>query len=793
MAELTSPTRYLDRNILNLIGNTPLVPIRRLNPNSSVTILAKMECFNPGGSIKDRIALSMIEGAEKRGELTQDKIVLEASSGNTGIGLAMVCAVKGYRCLIAMSEAASMERRQIMKAYGAEIHLTPARLGTDGAIEAGYELARNEPERYFCTDQFNNPDNWKAHYRTTADEIWNQTGGKVTTIVSTMGTTGTLMGITKRFRELNPAVKIIGGEPHYGHRIQGLKNMKESYRPGIYDKHLPDEIRLVHDDEAFEMTRKLAREEGLFVGMSSGAAMSIALRMASEMESGLIVAIFPDGGERYLSTGVFTVPQAVEPVETESLRLTNTLSRQKEPFEPIRPGTAGIYSCGPTAYEFAHLGLCRRLVVADLLKRTLEYQDYKVKHVMNITDIDDKTIQAAFEQDLSLENLTRKYTRAFLEDVETLRVRKAAVYPLSSKHVDQMINIARQLEEKGFAYEKHGSVYFDISRLSSYGSLSKVDLSKIDIGRTVDLDDYDKDSPKDFTLFKRVTLDELKRGIGFDSPWGKVRPGWHIECVAMSMEHLGEFFDIHTSGCDLIFPHHENEIAIATALTGMPLAKLWLHSELVFSGGKKMSRSEGNVVTLRDLLDKGHSGRDVRFFLLRTHYRRPLQYSGEYLRESVKALKRIDNFISDLISCMHCGNNAGAEPDEDIATLITETERTFFQAVNDDLNIPRALGAIYQLVRSVNPAMSDEPLSAPDAELILDCLSKMDSILGVLDISPPGPELAEEITRLVREREDARSKGEWDRADELRDRLSKLGVEVMDSPRGPRWRWTART
>jgi cysteinyl-tRNA synthetase len=240
----------MHNNILDLIGNTPLVPIKKLNPNKKVQILAKMESFNPGGSIKDRIGLSMIEGAEKRGELTRDRIILGASSGNTGIGLAMVSAVKGYRCLIAMSESASLERRQIMRAYGAEILLTPAQLGTDGAIEAVYEMARKAPEKYLCTDQFNNPDNWKAHYYTTANEIWDQTRGKVDTVVSTMGTTGTIMGIVKRMREINTNVKIIGVEPYLGHRIQGLKNMKESYRPGIFDKHLPDAIVNIDDEEA---------------------------------------------------------------------------------------------------------------------------------------------------------------------------------------------------------------------------------------------------------------------------------------------------------------------------------------------------------------------------------------------------------------------------------------------------------------------------------------------------------------------------------------------------------------
>ncbi|NPB08818.1 MAG: cysteine synthase family protein, partial [Thermodesulfobacteria bacterium] len=252
-------------NVLDRIGNTPLVPIKRLKTNPRVQILAKIEAVNPGGSVKDRIALSMIEAAEESGELTREKTIIEASSGNTGIGLALVSAVKGYRCLIAMSEGASVERRKIMRAFGAEILLTPAEKSTDGAIEAVYELARKHPDKYYLTDQFNNPANWKAHYEGTGPEIWRDTEGKVTHVVAGMGTTGTLMGMSRYFRDHKLPVKVVGVEPYPGHRIQGLKNMKESYPPGIFDKKLLDKLYHVHDEEAFELTRRLAREEGIFV------------------------------------------------------------------------------------------------------------------------------------------------------------------------------------------------------------------------------------------------------------------------------------------------------------------------------------------------------------------------------------------------------------------------------------------------------------------------------------------------------------------------------------------------
>lgn len=774
-------------NILEAIGRTPLIKINRLNPCQGVTILAKMECFNPGGSIKDRIALSMIEGAEQRGDLTRGRIILEASSGNTGIGLAMVAAVKGYRCLIAMSEAASLERRQIMRAFGADILLTPARKGTDGAIEAVYQLALEHPDRYCAIDQFNNPDNWKAHYQGTAMEIWEQTGGRVDSILATMGTTGTLMGLTKRFRELAPGVRIIGVEPYLGHSIQGLKNMKESYRPGIFDKHVPDEIVNVHDDEAFEMTRRLAREEGLFVGMSSGAAMVSAVREATRLGQGVIVVIFPDGGERYLSTSLFADHETEEEKNSAVLRLTNTFTHKKEVFEPIHPEKAGIYSCGPTAYEYAHLGLCRRVVVADLLRRTLEYQGYECTHVMNITDLDDKTIRAASAMGRDIGEFTDYYARAFLEDVSSLNVMPASCYPRASEHVDAMIEMAEKLVASGYAYVKHGSVYFDISKLPSYGRLSRVDLSGIDIGRTVDLDDYDKDSPVDFTLFKRVTLDELKKGLGFDTEWGRVRPGWHIECVAMAMKYLGEFFDIHTSGCDLIFPHHENEIAMAAALTGNHLARTWIHSELVMVDGSKMSRSSGNVVSLRDLEQKGFTGRQVRFFILRTHYRKPLNFSYEHLEESVKALARLDQFAADL-HAVTSGTDAPMKAVHDLEEAALRMQDEFFSAINDDLNISRALGAIFSLVRQINPVISEGRLPPEDAARILDTLREADRVLACIHIPAAGAELSLELQELIRDREEARKSGDWDRADRIRRKLLESGVEVMDTPSGARWR-----
>lgn len=292
-------------SILDAIGNTPLVKINKLNTNPKTELWAKLESFNPGGSVKDRIALAMIEEGEKSGELTHNKIILEPTSGNTGIGLAIIAAVKKYKILLVMSEAVSEERKQILKSFGADILLTSAERGTDGAIEKAYEMARKNPKKYFMPDQFNNEANWKAHYNGTGEEIWQQTNKKITHFISAIGTTGTIMGVGKKLKEYNLKIQIIAVEPNLGHKIQGLKNLKEAYKPGIWDKTVIDEKINIKDEDAYATTRELVKQEGIFVGMSSGAAMYVALQKIKKLKKGLVVALLPDTGERYLSTKLF--------------------------------------------------------------------------------------------------------------------------------------------------------------------------------------------------------------------------------------------------------------------------------------------------------------------------------------------------------------------------------------------------------------------------------------------------------------------------------------------------------
>jgi cysteinyl-tRNA synthetase len=765
-------------SILELIGNTPLVPINRLNPVDDVDILVKLESFNPGGSVKDRIALSMIEAGEESGELHKDKIVLEATSGNTGIGLAMVCAAKGYRCRLVMPESASVERRQIMQAYGAEIILTPADRSTDGAIEEAYAMGRENPELYFMTDQFNSEANWQAHYRITAPEIWEQTEGRVTDIISTLGTSGTAMGISRWFRENHPHVCITAVEPYYGHKIQGLKNMKESYKPGIFNKLTPHRIVNVADADAFRTSRQLAREEGIFVGMSSGAAMHAALQRADEIDKGLIITILPDGGERYLSTPLF-VPKPRQESMTPRLKLYNTMTRRKENFCPIHKKLVTCYACGPTAYQSPNMGHCRRLVVADMIIRFLGARGFEVESYMNFTDLDDNTIAGAAKAGMPLQEFTGQYIEEFMDAVEILDLKKATGYPKASDHVADMIDITHDLMHRGYAYEKHGSVYFDISKFKPYGRLSGVDLGKIKTGKTVDLDNYDKDNPRDFTLLKRSTLEELKTGIFYEADWGKVRPGWHIECSAMSTRYLGETLDIHTASQDLMFPHHENEIAIAEALTGKPLANYWLHSGILLHKGKKMSEESGNIVTLQDVLDRGYTGREIRFLLLGVHYRKPLHFSFKRLDSVRTALMRIDEFTRKLLC------RPPDLPHPDVAIYVSELEQNFYAAMGDDFNISRAIGSLFDFIKKINPVLQTGSLEREQKSTILETLRKINSVLGILHLEQCP--LAPEIDHLIQERERARQLKDWRAADVVRDELLKKGITVRDSVSGPVW------
>lgn len=759
-------------NILGLIGRTPIVRLSRLNPNPRVDIYVKLEYFNPGGSVKDRPALAMIEAAEAAGELTPEKTIIEPTSGNTGIGLALVGAVKGYRLLLVMPESASEERKRILKAMGAELLLTPAHLGTDGAIEEAYRLARENPEKYFLPDQFNNPANPLSH-RATAMEIWEQTEGLVTMVVATMGTTGTLMGLFRELKKFNPAIQVVGVEPYLGHAIQGLKNLKESYVPGIFDKSQTDEIVHVEDEEAFETARRLARQEGLFLGMSSGAAVAVALRKARELEGGLIVAIAPDGGERYLSTPLYAEKEA------PTLQFYNPLTRAKEALEPRRAGEATIFTDGPALYNHLSLRVARRLVLADLLSRYLQFRGFKTRRLVSLIDLDDRAIAGAEAAGQDLAQFTGHYGQEFFRDLRALRIQEGCLYPLASEHVDDMVQLTRRLLERGFAYEKLRSVYFDISRFKDYGRLSGVDLSKIKIGKTVDLDEYAKENPRDFTLLKRAKLAELKKGLYFSTPWGKVRPSWHLECAAMALKHLGETVDFHVGGIESLFPHEENENALFAAATGKPLANLWLHCADVLREGRPL-KDEG-AVSVRDLEAGGFRGEEVRYFLLGTHYRKPLAFNEANVKAAAMARARLDHFLERLSLVTGEGEATPA-----IEERLFQLKKEVIAALDDDLNISRALSAIFALVGKLNALLDQGNLSRAAAQAVLTRLKELDEVLGVMSL--PQPVHDAEIEARLQDREQARLRRDWAEADQIRQELAQQGIDVTDTPTGPRWR-----
>jgi cysteinyl-tRNA synthetase len=762
-------------SVLELVGNTPLVRINRMNPVPGVEVLVKLELMNPGGSVKDRIALRMIEQAEAAGKLIPGKIVLEASSGNTAIGLAMVCAVKGYQLLVTMSESASEERKRILRAYGAQILLTPGYRGTDGAIEEAYRLAREEPGKYVLVDQFNNEANWQAHYEGTGKEIWEATGGKVDVVVITMGTTGTLMGITRALRELNPTVRVIGVEPFKGHKIQGLKNMKESYVPGIFK---PEELQaIVHvdDDSAYDAARRLARDEGIFVGMSAGAAVKVALDEARTLGKGTVVALLPDGGERYLSTSLFVSETVPEP-----LRFYNTLPGRIEQLETVSSGKVTIYSCGPSLDGPPDLGLCRRLVFSDVLRRYLEYRGYQVKHAMNLGDIDDRTVRECLKTGEKLRDFTARWEKVFFECSDTLRVKRSHHYPKASEHVADMVEQTRNLLEKGLAYEKMRSVYFRINSFPDYGKLSGIEPKRMRTDASITYDYYEKDNPGDFALFKRPTLAELKAGIFWPTPWGNARPGWHVECACMAVGCLGQPFDIHTASTDLTFPHGDNEIAIACGLQDKPLARLWMHCEVVMADGKKVSRAADNDLTLEQLLEQGFDGPAVRYWLLAAHYRTVLNYSAGELKRASNCVSRLNEFVARL------GNLSEGRKNPELDQALFATRAGWQDAMDNDLNVPKALGRLFAFIRHVNRLLNNGEPDADQARQVLDFMRQVNSVLDVIDFHRDEPDA--HVARLVEDRDNARRSKDFQKADALRQELQSMGIQLIDGPSSTSWK-----
>ncbi len=461
------------------------------------------------------------------------------------------------------------------------------------------------------------------------------------------------------------------------------------------------------------------------------------------------------------------------------LRLYNTISRKKEPFSP-QGEEVKIYTCGPTVYDFAHIGNFRAYVFQDLLRRYLKFKGFKVRQVMNITDVDDKTIKRSREEGISLKEYTSRYEKAFFEDLKAMNIDRAEHYPRATEHISDMVRIIKVLLEKGYAYyAQDKSVYFDISKFEEYGKLSRIKVSELKEGARVRQDEYAKEEARDFALWKAYTKED--GDVFWETEIGKGRPGWHIECSAMSMHYLGETLDIHAGGVDLIFPHHENEIAQSEAYTGRVFSRFWVHNEHLLVEGRKMSKSLGNFFTLRELLDKGYNARAIRYLLLATHYRKKLNFTFKALEDAERTLKRLEDFRERI---------ENLQVEEEGSYLKEEIEKAreeFFSALDDDLDTPKALSSLFTLVKNANRAISSGKIGSEDKEEILKFIADFNSIFAVL--TEKKDELPEEFKKLIKEREEARARRDFKRADEIRDYLLSKGIEIEDTPEGTRWKW----
>lgn len=459
------------------------------------------------------------------------------------------------------------------------------------------------------------------------------------------------------------------------------------------------------------------------------------------------------------------------------IQLYNTLTKKKEPFKPLKDGVVGLYTCGPTVYDLAHIGNFRAYVFEDLLHRYLEYSGFKVLRVMNITDVDDKTIKGSQAEGKSLTEYTDRYISAFIEDMEQLRLKKPDYLPRATEHIPEMVSIIKKLLEKGYAYRKDDSIYFSISKFPSYGKLAGIDLSEIKPGVRIDVDEYEKEDVRDFALWK-----EEKENVFWDTELGRGRPGWHIECSAMSMKYLGESFDIHTGGVDNIFPHHENEIAQSEAVTGKKFVNYWLHCSHLLVNNEKMSKSKGNFHTLRDLLNKGHNPVAIRYLLLSTHYRDPLNFTNKSLVQAENTVKNYNAFYQAMDFCKT------EKEDNSIRPAIEKARKVFTEGLNEDLNISLALSGIFNLIKTANIALTDGAIGVKEAADIKSFLEEIDSVLAILDTEKT--ELTEEERNLITERGSARKDKNFKKADEIRDKLKAKKIILEDTPYGTRWKRT---
>ena len=459
------------------------------------------------------------------------------------------------------------------------------------------------------------------------------------------------------------------------------------------------------------------------------------------------------------------------------LRLFNSLGKSKEVFRSKNGNVVTVYCCGPTVYDYAHIGNLRTFLFEDILTRYLEYKGYEIKFVMNITDVDDKTISSSRKYNTTLKDYTEKFTDEFFKDLKSLNIREASLYPRATEYIQDIENHIIKLQNEDYCYEREGSYYFSINKFAGYGRLSGLEINESRNKTRLNEDEYTKDNAQDFALWKSWNNDD--GDVYWEGKLGKGRPGWHIECSVMSTKILGNEIDIHAGGVDLIFPHHENEIAQTEAVTKKQFVRYWIHAEHLIVEGKKMSKSEGNFFTLRDLLDKGYDANHIRFLLIASHYRSQLNFTFDGIKQAKENIDRIQESYSKVKSL---------ETETGCNRVLSEITKgsidSFEDAMDDDLDMPVALASIFRFVRDLNKYLDDNEVLEENKSEVLDYFKKINSILGVL--SNETIRLDDEVMQLIKERDEAREKKDWKKSDKIRDELSKRGYVVEDTEKGTR-------
>lgn len=462
------------------------------------------------------------------------------------------------------------------------------------------------------------------------------------------------------------------------------------------------------------------------------------------------------------------------------MKLYNTLTRRKEEFVPLKEGQVGIYVCGPTVYDFFHIGNARPFIVFDVLRRYFEYKGYKVIYVQNFTDVDDKIINRAAAENLRMEDVAARFIKEYFIDADGLGIKRATVHPKATEHIDEIIAMVEKLEKKGLAYEAKDGMYFDTTGFPDYGKLSKQSLEDLNAGARIEVD-INKKNPSDFALWKKQKSGE----VAWESPWGLGRPGWHIECSAMATKYLGQTIDIHAGGQDLIFPHHENEIAQSEGASGKPFARYWMHNGFITIDNEKMSKSLGNFFTVRDI-SREYDLEIIRFFMLSAHYRNPVNFSREMLKQAKNGLARLYNTKRDLEYAIINAVLKDMDGKERAKTEELGTYKKRFEgAMEDDLNTADAISVLFELVRELNICIK-QGISAAFSEEALGLLTELAGVLGLL--KKEQEELDGDIERLVRDRETARARKDWALADKIRDELKSKGIIIEDTSQGVKWK-----